>query len=162
MQCTQTGVREVRCLGTYAGVTVFFDPSSQFVEWFREYAGGRLVIDVGCGSGLFIARLHDRQVKAIGVDPRWADERHPHLSNAILPFYAEECELLHRSEHALITFCRPCHDGFVGRTLPLLQPSSEVLYISKPENVELDLEGRAYEAIDAPELPVERVYRVIR
>lgn len=58
-------------------------------------------------------------------------------------------------------FCRPCHNGFVAETTSVLPPDAEVLYISKPVNVEIDLHGFVSRRVKAPACPEgERVYRI--
>lgn len=117
----------------------FFEPDSTFLDWLASYAGKRLVFDVGCGDGDLVLELQAKGVKAMGIDPIYLYQRVPtNLSNCIFPAYAEECGLL-RKYPALVLFCRPCHSGFVERTLEVLHRDSEAVYVSKPENVIVDL-----------------------
>lgn len=144
----------------------FFDPTDEFLDWLAAHAVGkvrRLVFDVGCGEGHLVRQLRGRGVPAVGVDPRYQYQTvPPELVSAILPFEAQECKALHRCGGSLILFCRPCHSGFVGETIPLLHPTAEVLYVSKEENVRMDLDGFEWEEVESPPCPIERVYRVRR
>lgn len=128
----------------------FFEPSGAFLDWLADYAGKRIVFDVGSGEGHIVRALRDRQVKAIGIEPRWLidEELYDHsLCNAILPQMAQECPLLLRATSALVLFCRPCHSGFVGETLDLLDASNEVLYISRTADyLGLDFDLSKYRA----------------
>lgn len=141
----------------------FFEPTPTFLDWLAGYARGRIVVDVGCGDGHLVRQLHKRSVKCMGIDPRYRFERVPRdLSSCILPMEGERCTLLKTTPNLLVLFCRPCHSDFVSRTIYILHPTDEVLYISKPCNVSVDLCDMDVAEIDAPECPEERVYRVVR
>lgn len=147
-------------------MSVFFDPEDSFIAWLKKYARGRIIWDVGCGEGALLRRLWKAGVKAIGVEPYPTWDLTPNnldLIQRILPFKAEECSGLHRAENALILFCRPCHSGFVGKTLGKLHRSSTVLYVSKPENLRLDV-PRCYgvRKLKAPGCVEESVWKVLR
>jgi SAM-dependent methyltransferase len=64
------------------------DPYFDVVEWVLGLAGlspGMRVLDVGCGNGLYLRGLRDRQVKAVGCDLSMGMLRaasHPALLNA--------------------------------------------------------------------------------
>jgi hypothetical protein len=141
----------------------FFEPSDEWLDWAAAYAGGRMVFDVGCGEGHVVRALRERRVPAIGVDPMWEwapDNRD--LVSAIIPAFAEHCRLLQKWENGLVLFCRPCHGGFVDAAVRLLHASSEVLYISRPSNVnvDIDLDDFLAEAVECPACPEERVFRI--
>jgi SAM-dependent methyltransferase len=143
----------------------FFEPSDTFLDWLADYAGDRVVFDVGCGACHVTLALRARQVKALGIDPRydWIEDMPRELMNAVLPFMAQECKPLLTTKNSLVLFCRPCHDGFVQDTIPMLPTTAEVLYISIPDNTALDLDGFCYtEVVEAPPCEVEKVFRVHR
>jgi SAM-dependent methyltransferase len=143
----------------------FFEPTNEWLDWLTGYARGRLVFDVGCGEGHVLRALHARRVRAIGIEPRWeASRENLDLCNAIIPVEAEDCGALQRCSDALVLFCRPCHSGFVDRVIRKLNPDAEVLYVSKPENVGVDIDLSDYSAllVKSPKCPEERVYRITR
>lgn len=152
----------------------FFEPSKQFLDWLAKYAGKRITFDVGCGEGHITEALIDRGVKCLGIDPRfqWLDEPVPQkLRNCIIPMEAEMCYTLRTTEKSLVLFCRPCHSGFVTNTIDVLPASAEVLYISKPDNVHVDIMSFnhadnpvqfEFEELETPRCREERVYKILR
>ena len=40
---------------------VFFQPTNEFVQWLKEYAGDRVVVEIGCGDGLLIAKMNENE-----------------------------------------------------------------------------------------------------
>lgn len=142
----------------------FFEPTQKFIGWLAAYAGERIVFDVGCGDGHVLTCLHYHGVKAMGIDPRYQCERMPlELMSCVLPQNAQECKILKNTQNSLVLFCRPCHSGFVADTIRLLPQTAEVLYISKPSNVNIDLADFETELVDSPRCKEhERVYRIKR
>ena len=142
----------------------FFEPSGDFLDWLAKYAAGRCVYDVGCGEGHITIALQARSVKCLGIDMfRQDDYIEKGLFNKIIVMDAERCSFLKERE-GLIIFCRPCHSGFVERIIQTCHPQSEVLYISKPENLEVDLPNCKYLKLDVETgaKEGEQVYRVGR
>lgn len=126
----------------------FFNPDQEFLRWLAAYARGRPVWDVGCGEGHVVAALHELGVRAVGVEPLWSKvyvESVLPLHSCVVPMLAELCHALHECEDCLVLFCRPCHDGFVGRVLELLHPAAEVLYIT-PRPVGIDFDAKQWRA----------------
>jgi hypothetical protein len=142
----------------------FFDPSARFLDWLASYAQPRIVFDVGCGEGHILHQLHVRNVKAIGIEPFWDQDREYYrtCSNAVFPMEAQRVALLRKAPDSLVLFCRPCHGGWVEEVIELLPHSAEVLYISKPRNVAIDLMRYRARQLPAPRCRDERVYRVER
>ncbi len=140
----------------------FFEPSDEFLDWLADYAAGRPTFDVGCGDGHVLLALQARGVRAVGIDPSWryAEVVPTHLCNCLLIGEAERTRILKSTPNSLVLFCRPCHSGFVARTLHVLPPDSEPLYISKPSNLTLDLPDFETEVVEAPACLEEVVYRV--
>jgi len=133
----------------------FFQPDNTYVEWIRDYANGRVIIDVGTGSGRLTHYLQSAGARVIGIEPffdmdklseynRWAimNER-PMVQ--ILGKKIEDCGSLIKGQgnKILILFARPCHSDFVTNTLNMKDSETEVLYITKPDVVAnyLDLGG---------------------
>lgn len=129
----------------------FFKPNSQFAKWILEYANGRLIIDAGCGGEFPLTQ----QLISLGVKNIVAID--PFIDDTFLDFYrAKNYDLfLERSIHILtgtiqqfakltqvdkdilIIFARPCHSNFVYETLKFKGDRTEVMYITKPKNLEL-------------------------
>ncbi len=142
----------------------FFEPSEEFLDWLASYAGDRIVYDVGCGEGHIVSALHQRKVKALGIEMIPFERKLlPQLYNKVLIAEAQHCELLRKHE-GLVFFARPCHSGFVEETIKVLHPQSEILYISKPENLSVDLPNYKYLKlnIETGGEEGEAVYRVNR
>ena len=50
---------------------IFFRPDNDMIDWLVEYADGRLICEVGCGSCVVLAKLADAGAKVIGIEPDW-------------------------------------------------------------------------------------------
>lgn len=129
-------------------VMEFFQPDDQFIKWIKEYANNRLIVEIGCGSGRTMMRLADAGARICGVDPYWDMQEYVTINQKriasgkemiqVLPKRIEECPALITDKGCkiLILFCRPCHSDFVVNTLNIKDADTEVLYITKPENLE--------------------------
>ncbi len=127
---------------------IFFRPTKKFITWLKKYTNDRLIIDVGSGEGYFLHVLNENKIKAIGIEPYGPmipdpNRHHPTPTN-VLPVLAQGCTLVTLRENSLIIIARPCHNNFCYETIKAKHPSSEVLYISKKENIELDLDDLKY------------------
>lgn len=132
---------------------IFFNPKPSFFKWLKQYAAGRIVFDVGCGEGRVLRKAVDAGIRMIGVEPFWRNAgKKEWLGYHVIEAFGERCPLLHATENALVLFCRPCHDGFVARTVQMLHHTSEALYISKPGNRHVDLPGFDVESLFVPKL----------
>jgi hypothetical protein len=127
---------------------IFFKPTKKFMVWLKKYAYNRLIIDVGCGEGYFLHCLNKAKMKAIGIEPYNTfipdpSRTHPTPIN-ILPVLAQGSPLITLKHNNLIIIARPCHNNFCYETILAKHPSSEVLYIGKKENIDLDLGDLSY------------------
>jgi SAM-dependent methyltransferase len=130
---------------------IFFRPNKKFMLWLKKYAKGRLILDVGCGEGYFLHLLNKAKIKAIGIEPYDPvipdpSRAHPTPTN-VIPVLAQGSPLITAGKNNLIIIARPCHSNFCYETIKAKHPSSEVLYIGKKENIELDLEDLLYTKI---------------
>ena len=140
----------------------FFDPKDAFLIWLKQHAGDRPVFDVGCGNGRFLERLWTHNIKAMGIDKfAYDSDIAPDTLLRVLQQDATRCKTL-QQHPGLVLFCRPNHTGWVADTVLTTHPESEVLYISKPENLPQDLPDFTVETVKAPGCRVETVYRVLR
>lgn len=142
--------------------SVFFEPTAAWIDWMVKYANGRVIFDIGCGQGHVTMALRNFGGKAIGFDPNF-EYMGRSMCSAVIPKYFEDCNksVIH-IPNAVAIFCRPCHSGFVEECIDLLHPEAKALYISKPENVEIDFERYEVKELDAPSCPEEKTYEVIR
>lgn len=131
--------------------TIFFNPDNTFVKWIAEYANKRIIIDIGCGSGLLLEKLRDvaKYSKTIGIEPTFDYESKLEIlmknSNSnispvkILPNYVEDkivrTIIEQGGDKILMVFARPCHNDFVENALSFKQLNTEALYITKQENI---------------------------
>ena len=119
----------------------FFEPDQKMLEWLKNYANGRLIIDIGCGTGHIIRELHKIKTKVIGIDPHM-DVTKFHEENLkqgiglinVMLREAQHCDLA-KLPNCLLIFCRPCHSDFVEETIKVMHPTSEALYITVPRNL---------------------------
>lgn len=129
--------------------TIFFRPDDDFIDWILEYANGRIICDVGCGSATLLNDLADKGGRVFGIEPMWSLEQQQALVkkriNAgkgiinILSKDVQDCEtfLKGMGNKCLLLFCRPCHSNYVEDALDIKHPDTEALYITIPENLEL-------------------------
>lgn len=117
---------------------VFLEPDARLAGWLADQLdNGEDLVDCGAGVGALVARP-ELAHRVIGIDimvPRPEDARaHVYLIDAVdFPFQKGKIPI----------FVRPCHDGFVMRTLRRALPIvGRAYYVSKPENVSTDLDER--------------------
>lgn len=127
---------------------VFFQPDDNFVSWIKKYANGRIILDVGCGTGDLTILLNRAGARVVGIDPMMnydgivkeqmidlaAGISRPHFLNKKI----EDLTSLFvgRGEQVLIIFARPSHGNYVHNTLKLKDKNTEALYITKPTVME--------------------------
>lgn len=127
---------------------VFFQPDNKFVQWIKEYAKGRVILDVGCGTGELTTLLNNIGARVVGIDYMMdyagmvknkmetiaAGLNPPHF----LPKKIQDVTHLYQGlgDKILILFARPSHGNFVIDTLRLKDKNTEVLYITKPSVLE--------------------------
>lgn len=126
--------------------TIFFRPDNTFINWLVKYANGRVICDVGSGSGHLLNKLADAGGKVLGIEPYWDAEDNLALTKLrlesgkglinILPRKVEECERFIKSmgDKCILLFCRPCHSDFVETALSYRAEGCEALYITMPDN----------------------------
>lgn len=122
---------------------IFFNPTRDLVKSIAEYAGNRIIIDVGCGrDGYLLTKLKEFTNRLVGIDPYF----NPNLVSSFLMNYGihiftdkvQEYPYLitEGKDKILLLFCRPCHSTFVVDTLDIKHNDTEALYITLPENLE--------------------------
>lgn len=127
---------------------LFFRPNHEMIKWIKEYANGRLVIDVGCGSGRLVESLHWEGCKVMGIEPFGDVSNFSEISMSaikhnkgmvhFLPKKIEECGKFFQGmgDKIILLFARPCHSDFVSNTLDMKDSNTEALYITVPKNLE--------------------------
>lgn len=140
---------------------LFFQPDDEMIQWLVNYANGRTIVDVGCGSGWLLKKLYDAGAKCIGIEPMWDIEmiscwrennRKEGRDNIhVLPMSVQHCGSILNGlkDKALILFCRPCHSDFTEKGIELMNDESEALYITVHENLQKydDLGSYRYSAV---------------
>ncbi len=126
----------------------FFRADNKFCKWLTEYAGNRVIVDVGCGNARLLEHLSSHGARVCGIEPNLNLEHHQMMNIKrmqsglnlinILPQPVEQCSdfLNSMGDKALIIICRPCHGNFVENTIRMVNGKTEVLYITIPENLE--------------------------
>ena len=126
---------------------LFFEPYPDMIKWLVKYANGRIIIDIGCGSGWLLKKLTEQGGKCIGIEPFWdiEDMQAWNMSNLggnmihVMPYRVEEQEKFIKALgiKAMMLFARPCHSDFVENALNMRPKGMEALYITVPKNIEL-------------------------
>lgn len=126
---------------------LFFRPNYEMLQWLVKYAAGRLIIDVGCGSGRLTTNLVDLGAKACGIDPFFDMDNVMAINQDrilnqkgmihFLPRRIEEVPQLFQGQgnKVLLLFARPCHSAFVSDALKLKDKETEALYITVEKNL---------------------------
>lgn len=129
---------------------IFFKPNTEFVKWLIEYANGRMILDVGCGETFPLTKqlIANGAPTVVSIDPyldmnHYVDYRLLNHDKFIKGSYhgmqarIQDMEVLFSSDREiLMIFARPCHSLFVYDAISMKGPNVEVLYITKPENIE--------------------------
>jgi len=124
------------------------------MTWFKDYVDKRVVLDIGCGEGLFLHKMNQAGIAAYGIEPYDPISLDPNKDfetpRNIIPQIAETSPLIDLPR-MLLVIARPCHDGFAYRVIKARNPENEVLYIGKSENIEYDIRDIPYTKLDVPE-----------
>jgi len=109
---------------------IFFQPTAKFIRWMKAHYGDQHIYDVGCGTGntasmLAKAGLH---VTALDLEPR--TESQYDVIKADSTEYQFE-------KGSVLLFCRPCHNGFVEKTLSrgILCGVADIVYVGLTKNL---------------------------
>ena len=124
----------------------FFQPDDEFIKWLIKYANGRIIVDVGCGSGYICALIMKNGGRCIGVEPNWTTERKIFWVERgydfnVLPQKAQTSMITSLpADRTLLIFARPCHSNFAFETIQKAKANGiESLYIGKQQNAICDL-----------------------
>lgn len=126
----------------------FFSPNYKMVNWLANYAGDRIVIEIGSGIGGLLKSLSGKVRGLIGVEPNYDMEAHykrtmirGEVGFHVLPYEVQSSivskMIRDLGDKVLLIIARPCHSNFVEDTLDICIEGQELLYITKPENFEL-------------------------
>jgi len=136
--------------GIFSDTDVQFRPDLKLVKWLKDYANGRIIIDVGCGQGHLVNMVKMTGAKVIGIEPKFNHQewvkwrglyRHndalPDI-NEILPRKIEDCKKLINgmgASNVLMVFARPNDGEFVDVAIRNMAKDMEALLITTPENI---------------------------
>ena len=128
---------------------LFFRPDQELVQSIVNYADNRLIIDVGCGSGVVTGMLKDAGAKVCGIDPYMEDDFVMNLNRDRIRERKEHIQLLRtaiediqkfyvgQGNKVLLMVARPCHSDFVYNLCKLKDKETELLYIGLEKNIEI-------------------------
>ena|SRR5579859_5173096 len=119
----------------------FFEPDDKMIAWLRNYIGKRIPVDVGCGYGDLLLELN---MGGIGIEPfaeiDLTKKLDMNLDNniQIITLQVQQCGAILKGLQgkAIMIFARPCHSSFVEEGIALAPTGMEILYITKPSNIE--------------------------
>jgi hypothetical protein len=116
----------------------FFEPNTEMLQWLKDYAGDRIIYDIGAGEGHITRGLNKLGAKVLGFEPMGEFDGNEYLKTGvrIMPWRIEDHPKLFVGvgNKVLLLFARPCHSDFVANTLDMKDADTEVLYITKEEN----------------------------
>jgi hypothetical protein len=114
---------------------VFCQVDKKLVDLIREYAGKRAIVDCGCGDGLLGLIMKD----IISID---FIERDSEILGNIIHMDVVNYPF---TEYYFPVFLRPCHGHFTHRFLDVHENNiKNMLYVSKPHNLEIDIDTEYY------------------
>jgi len=122
----------------------FFEPDNKFIEWIINYADGRMIADIGCGTGHLLSLLMDKGIKCFGVEPYWDTKMTSERISSgkamiqVIPTFVQKTDILKAANNPLILVCRPCHSGFHHEIAECAPEDAEILYIGLERNLEID------------------------
>jgi len=125
-------------LGVSVGGTIpairFFGPRPRFIQYMAANYRGRLLFEIGAGAGHVARALADSGLRITALDLYHQDFEEFPITIADATTYKYPPE-------SIIMFCRPSHEGFVGKTIEraLKCGVSEILYVGLPVNRRHDL-----------------------
>ena len=125
--------------------SIFFNPDQELIEWLIEYADGRIIIDIGAGTHINLAKkIYDRGHKRIvAIEPTLTHMEALNLKrdrpgmHIMAEQLGESLSFLYQNseyQKTLLIFARPCHSNFVENILDVKGSNVEALYISVERN----------------------------
>jgi SAM-dependent methyltransferase len=115
---------------------IFFEPTAKFVRWMKAQFSGKLIYDIGAGTGhvskaLATAGLH---VIALDLAPRIASLSEFEVLRADSTQHQFE-------KGSVVLICRPSHSGFVEKTIAKAIHShvAAIVYVGLTKNLQDDL-----------------------
>ena len=117
----------------------FFIPDMEFKQWLKDYAGDRIIIDVGAGTGEFALEMREIGAKIMCIEPYNEVDSYNFISKGIQwwPHRVEESQTIIKAikDKGLFLFARPCHSDFVENCITYMDDKAEALYITIPKNL---------------------------
>lgn len=127
-------------VGSLSGSAIrFFRPLGSFLSWAREEAGGRVVYDVGAGTGHVSLALSAEGVRVLAIDLG------PSPASVWQTVSADGGAFAYRPG-SVVMLCRPCHGSFPERVVSrAVERGASVWYVGLERNVADDLDVSRFE-----------------
>jgi SAM-dependent methyltransferase len=132
----------------YTKGLMFFQPNQKMIQWIVKYAAGRLILDIGCGTGRVTMWIQEEGGRIIGCDPAMdydgiIKRKMEYIEKGrdlphFMPMKIEDMGKFFQGQgnKVLLMVARPCHSNFVENTLNMKDADTELLYITKPSVME--------------------------
>lgn len=115
---------------------IFCNINQELIEVIKKYADGRAIVDCGCGDGLLGYMMKDSDEHVLSIDI-WPKE------SALIPTIMQmDAADFPFADPYMPVFIRPCHSmQFVDKVMRKHKDNvRNFLYISKPHNLEIDID----------------------
>lgn len=113
---------------------VFFRPTPLFVRWMKARFSGQLIYDLGSGMSHVAKALAEAGLRVTAIDLQPRTESEFDVIKADGTQYQFE-------KGSVLLFCRPCHNGFVEKTLTkgIMCGVADIVYVGLTKNLEDEL-----------------------
>jgi hypothetical protein len=112
----------------------YFRPTPAFIRWVKTHYGNKHICEIGAGVGHIAKALAETglHVTALDLEPRTESEFDVIKADSTThPF----------EEGSVVLLCRPCHNGFVPRTIAnaIQRHIAAILYVGLRKNFKSDV-----------------------
>jgi hypothetical protein len=113
----------------------YFQPTANFNRWMTAQFGGNPVYDLGSGMGHVAKALAKAGLRVTAIDLA------PRTESEFDVIKADSTQQYQFEKGSVLLFCRPCHNGFVEKTLTkaIMCGVADIVYVGLTKNLEDDL-----------------------